>query len=169
MNSIRRTAAATVPRTILLIGVVGACTWSGSTVLRRPTFAASGQSVAQPMRPNLLFILTDDQDVGTLRFMPRVQALLAAEGLTFPNTFAVQPLCCPSRASILRGQYPHNTQIVHNAPPVGGFAKFRDLGHETSTLAVWLRAAGYRTAFFGKYPQRLPDCRSARPRPARLG
>jgi len=156
MNSIRRTAAATVPRTILLIGVVGACTWAGSAALGRPTFAASGQSVAQPMRPNLLFILTDDQDVGTLRFMPRVQALLAAEGLTFPNTFAVQPLCCPSRASILRGQYPHNTQIVHNAPPVGGFAKFRDLGHETSTLAVWLRAAGYRTAFFGKYLNGYP-------------
>lgn len=156
MNSIRRTATATGPRTILLITVVGLCAWSGSAALGRPAGASSAQSTAQPARPNILFIITDDQDVGTLRFMPRVQALLAAEGLTFPNTFAVQPLCCPSRASILRGQYPHNTQIVHNAPPVGGFPKFRDLGHETSTLATWLRAAGYRTAFFGKYLNGYP-------------
>src|SRR6266542_3392001 len=76
---------------------------------------------------------------------------MAAEGLTFVNTFVTQSICCPSRASILRGQYPHNTEILHNAPPLSGFEKFRDLGHESSTLATWLHAAGYRTAMFGKY------------------
>jgi N-acetylglucosamine-6-sulfatase len=121
-----------------------------------PTLPRSAESMnalagGQPARPNILFILTDDQDVETLRFMPRVQRLLAAEGLTFVNAFAAQPLCCPSRASILRGQYPHNTEILGNAPPVGGFEKFRDLGHENSTLATWLQAAGYQTAMFGKY------------------
>ena len=145
-------------RMIGLIGLVSTVVWAGSAGIApgRPEVIASAESIAQPTRPNILFILTDDQDVGTLRFMPSVQTLLAAQGLTFPNTFAVQPLCCPSRASILRGQYPHNTQILHNAPPVGGFEKFRDLGHETSTLATWLRAAGYRTAFFGKYLNGYP-------------
>ena len=93
--------------------------------------------------------------------MPNVQTLLAAEGLTLANTFAVQPLCCPSRASIFRGQYPHNTKILNNAPPVGGFAKFRDLGHEASTLATWLKSAGYRTAFFGKYLNGYPTADTA--------
>ena len=132
MKTIRRAGSAGAPRMMRLIALLGACIWSGQAAPGRPALVASAQSVAQPTRPNILFILTDDQDVGSLRFMPRVQVLLAAQGLTFPNTFAVQPLCCPSRASILRGQYPHNTQILNNAPPVGGFAKFRDLGHETS-------------------------------------
>jgi arylsulfatase A-like enzyme len=159
MNEIRRSVLVNVLRPIGIIGLLSTFVGSGSagSAAQGPSsLAASAQSPAQPTRPNILFILTDDQDVGTLRFMPRVQILLAAKGLTFANTFAVQPLCCPSRASILRGQYPHNTEILNNAPPVGGFAKFRDLGHETSTLAIWLQAAGYRTAFFGKYLNGYP-------------
>jgi N-acetylglucosamine-6-sulfatase len=156
MKTIRRAGSARALRSVGLIAVLGACVWSGLAAPGQPALVASAQSVAGPPRPNILFILTDDQDVGSLRFMPKVQVLLAAQGLTSPNTFAVQPLCCPSRASILRGQYPHNTQIVHNAPPVGGFPKFRDLGHETSTLATWLQTAGYRTAFFGKYLNGYP-------------
>jgi N-acetylglucosamine-6-sulfatase len=130
-----------------LVAILSTVALSTGTIRQPPSATASSH---QP-RPNILFILTDDQDVETLRFMPSVQRLLAAEGVTFVNTFAAQPLCCPSRASILRGQYPHNTDILHNAPPVGGFEKFRDLGHESSTLATWLQGAGYQTAMFGKY------------------
>ena len=139
-----------------LAGLLGVCIWWASSSTGPAPLAASVQLPAQPPRTNILFILTDDQEVGSLRFMPRVQSLLAAQGVTFSNAFAVQPLCCPSRASILRGQYPHNTEILNNAPPVGGFAKFRDLGRETSTMATWLKAAGYRTAFFGKYLNGYP-------------
>jgi N-acetylglucosamine-6-sulfatase len=155
MNPIRRSLLANALRTIALAGLLGTLVESGSpggVETGPPAIAASTQSA----RPNILFILTDDQDVATLRFMPSVQTLLAAEGLTLSNTFAVQPLCCPSRASILRGQYPHNTKILHNEPPLGGFAKFRDLGHEASTLATWLQAAGYRTALMGKYLNGYP-------------
>ena len=60
-------------------------------------------------------------------------------------------LCCPSRATILRGQYTHNHEILSNEPPLGGFEKFRFLGHENSTMATWVKEQGYRTAFFGKY------------------
>jgi N-acetylglucosamine-6-sulfatase len=69
----------------------------------------------------------------------------------FENFFTTYPLCCPSRASILRGQYPHNTLVLGNLPPEGGFLTFRRLGLEDSTIATWLQAAGYRTAFYGKY------------------
>jgi arylsulfatase A-like enzyme len=51
----------------------------------------------------------------------------------------------------LRGQYPHNHGLQSTQPPDGGFEKFRDLGLESSTVAVWLRSAGYRTVLLGKY------------------
>jgi N-acetylglucosamine-6-sulfatase len=57
------------------------------------------------------------------------------------------PLCCPSRATFLTGQYAHNHQVQGNAPPLGGFGR---LG-STNTLAVWLQRAGYYTALIGKY------------------
>ena len=122
-------------------------------------FFSSGCTVPQTSesaKPNIIFIFTDDQDLETLAHMPRVQALLVKQGLTFKNAFVTTPLCCPSRASILTGQYPHNNDILGNAPPLGGFVKFRDLGREDSTVATWLRAAGYRTALFGKYLNGYP-------------
>jgi arylsulfatase A-like enzyme len=104
--------------------------------------------------PNLVLILTDDLDVGLLhRYRERYPNLdeLAAEGTTFENAFVTDPLCCPSRATILRGQYSHNHHIVGNWRPQGGARRFRDLGHERSTVAAWLQDEGYRTALVGKY------------------
>src|SRR3546814_6117975 len=46
---------------------------------------------------------------------------IADQGTTFANAFVTSPLCCPSRVSILRGQYARNTGIVGNAPPWGGY------------------------------------------------
>jgi arylsulfatase A-like enzyme len=111
---------------------------------------------APSSRPNLILIITDDLDVGSIAFMPRLKTLLADQGQTFANFFVTDPVCCPSRASILLGQYPHNHQVLTNQPPRGGFPRFRDLGHERSTIATWLKGAGYRTALFGKYLNRYP-------------
>jgi arylsulfatase A-like enzyme len=88
--------------------------------------------------------------------LPRLRSLLADQGTTVSNFFVSLALCCPSRASILRGQYAHNTQIFTNAPPGGGFEKFRNLGHEESTVATWLRDGGYRTVLLGKYLNGYP-------------
>lgn len=93
--------------------------------------------------PNVVIVLTDDQRWDTLSAMPTVQSELVAKGVTFSNAFVVNPLCCPSRASILTGKYSHSTKVYTN----GGFRLFDD----SSTLATWLRKAGYRTGFFGKY------------------
>ncbi len=105
-------------------------------------------------RPNVVLILTDDLDAGLLqRYGVRYPNLreLAAEGTTFENAFVTDPLCCPSRATTLRGQYAHNHGIVGNWPPLGGAGVFRDLGREDSTVATWLRDGGYRTTLVGKY------------------
>jgi N-acetylglucosamine-6-sulfatase len=108
-----------------------------------------------PKQPNIVFILTDDlavQDLNpnTLKHMPNLRALIE-KGTTFDNSFVTNALCCPSRATILRGQYTHDHQILSNSPPLGGFEKFHYLGRENSTVATWLDGAGYRTALVGKY------------------
>ena len=98
---------------------------------------------AHAARPNVVIVLTDDQRWDTLSAMPTVQSELIGKGVTFSNAFVVNPLCCPSRASILTGKYSHSTRVYTN----GAFRLFDD----SSTLATWLRRAGYRTGFFGKY------------------
>lgn len=104
-----------------------------------------------PEQPNILFILTDDQDEESIARMPKLQDRLVNQGTTFDNALVTTPQCCPSRATFLRGQYAHNHNILGNNPPLGGFEKFRNLGHEHSTIATWLNGAGYTTAYVGKY------------------
>jgi N-acetylglucosamine-6-sulfatase len=102
-------------------------------------------------RPNVVLIVTDDQEYGSLQEMPKVRDLLERHGTTFSNAIVPMPGCSPSRASILRGQYPHNHGIWFSSPPDGGYPAFHNRGHEQSTLATWLQEGGYRTALVGKY------------------
>jgi N-acetylglucosamine-6-sulfatase len=111
----------------------------------------------RPVRPNIVLVLADDLDDAAIDALPRLKALLADQGTTLPNAFASVPLCCPARASLLRGQYAHNHGIVSNSPPEGGFTGFHEKGHENSTVATWLHDAGYRTALLGKYLNRYPE------------
>lgn len=60
---------------------------------------------AQAAPPNIVIILTDDQRWDTLRRMPQLQDLLVDRGIRYPNAMVPTSLCCPSRASVLRGQY----------------------------------------------------------------
>lgn len=102
-------------------------------------------------QPNIVFIMTDDQDVGTMQYMPRVQELLADQGVTFANSFVTSPICAPANATALTGQYTFNHGVLNNVYPTGGFQKFVETGGEESTLATWLDDAGYNTARVGKY------------------
>ncbi len=79
--------------------------------------------------------------------MPQVRRHLAASGITFTNAYVVNPACCPSRTSMLTGQYSHSTGVWRNHGKHGGFAAFDD----SSTIATWLDDAGYETALYGKY------------------
>lgn len=101
--------------------------------------------------PNILVILTDDQDADSVSEMPILRSRLADRGTTFNRAFVTTPLCCPSRASILLGQYAHNHKVWDNKAPEGGFERFKELGHEDTTVATWLDQAGYHTGYIGKY------------------
>ena len=61
--------------------------------------------VPRPVQPNIVFILTDDMAVSDLAYMPKTIKLLEKKGATFDKFFVSMSLCCPSRTSILRGQY----------------------------------------------------------------
>jgi N-acetylglucosamine-6-sulfatase len=114
----------------------------------------SQSALARERRPNIVFIVTDDQRWDTLWSMPAVQRELVHRGVTFENGFVSNPLCCPSRASILTGEYSHSTGVYTNKErsPYGGFGAFDD----RSTIATWLDDAGYRTGMFGKYINGYP-------------
>jgi N-acetylglucosamine-6-sulfatase len=101
---------------------------------------------APPGQPNVLVIETDDMRWDDLRWMPNVRRLLQRKGLTFENSFAPYPLCCPSRSSFLSGQYTHNHHVYTHLEPYG-FAAF----HDQHTIATVLEGAGYHTALVGKY------------------
>jgi N-acetylglucosamine-6-sulfatase len=107
--------------------------------------ARAHAQAAEP--PSIVLIVTDDQRWDTLWAMPTVSDELAAQGVTFTNAFATNPLCCPSRASILTGRYSKGTGVYSNQGRHGGFDSFDD----ASTIATWLQAGGYRTGLVGKY------------------
>ncbi|HYY75845.1 MAG TPA: sulfatase [Gaiellaceae bacterium] len=102
---------------------------------------------AAAAQPNVILIVTDDQRWDTLAYMPTVTAELVGKGVTFSNAFVVDPVCCPSRSSILTGLHSHSHGVWGISPPYGGFGRFRD----SSTLPVWLDSVGYETALVGKY------------------
>jgi N-acetylglucosamine-6-sulfatase len=96
---------------------------------------------------NVVEIMTDDQTAASLAAMQNVNTLLAGEGTKFDQAIDSFPLCCPSRATNLTGQYAHNHGVLHNNPPFGGFLQLDG----RSTLPVWLQNAGYRTMHVGRY------------------
>jgi len=105
---------------------------------------------ATPARPDIVFVLTDDLSMNLLRFMPHVQAM-QRNGLTFKNYFVSDSLCCPSRASIFTGDFPHDTGVFSNFGPGGGFNAFYKRGDQRHTFPIALQRAGYVTALMGKF------------------
>jgi arylsulfatase A-like enzyme len=125
--------------------------WTHGRAAGQPVAHAAPVAHHTARRPHIILILTDDMRSDDLSVMPNVQALLAADGVSFANFMVASPACAPARASILRGQYSHNHQVLRGKGELGGFARFHTLGHEQSTVASWLQEAGYRTALIGKY------------------
>ncbi|MEX1046660.1 MAG: sulfatase [Actinomycetota bacterium] len=107
---------------------------------------------AQVSQPDIVLILSDDQRFDTLSAMPTVQNELVEKGMTFENGFVVNPVCCPSRASILTGLYSHSTGVYKNHRPHGGWLALQD----SSTIATSLDDAGYRTGLVGRYLNGYP-------------
>jgi arylsulfatase A-like enzyme len=102
-------------------------------------------------RPNIVFVLTDDLSMNLLPYMPHVQAL-AERGTSFSNYYVVDSLCCPSRAAILTGTYPHNNGVLSNkGDHDGGFPAWVAHRDQGKSFGVALQNAGYYTGFLGKY------------------
>ena len=81
--------------------------------------------------------------------MPNTQALIGGQGMTFTRAYIPYPLCCPSRASMLTGEYMHNHGVRGNTGPFGGWERLRP--HESNTIATHLQDDGYYNVHVGKY------------------
>lgn len=136
------------PAALVLVAAVAAGCTSGSGD-SSPSAAPPSQPAYSP-RPNIVYVLTDDLSMNLVPYMPRVRAL-AAEGMTFTNYSVTDSLCCPSRASIFTGKYPHNSGVFSNIPPDGGLLGYNKHGGPKASYAYALQRAGYRTAMMGKY------------------
>lgn len=72
-------------------------------------------------KPNIVFILTDDQDVelGSLDYMPLIHKHLINQGTLFERHYCTTAICCPSRVTLWTGKNAHNTNVTDIFPPYG--------------------------------------------------
>ncbi|MFL6004404.1 MAG: sulfatase-like hydrolase/transferase [Nocardioides sp.] len=139
-----------------LITALGILPPTGTT-----TDSAAANSVlasqAVDRRPSIVLVVMDDFSMDLLSSMRHAETMRRT-GAFYRHSYVVDSQCCPSRASLLTGQYPHQTRVLSNSDaslpetgPVGGFAAFRNNGNLERSVNVQLQASGYTTGFVGKY------------------
>ncbi|XP_075983801.1 N-acetylglucosamine-6-sulfatase-like [Anticarsia gemmatalis] len=116
-------------------------------------FFLVGVTVCEEKRPNIVLVLTDDQDeiLGGMTPMKNVRRFIGNEGVTFTNSYVSSPICCPSRASLLTGLYVHNHKTVNNSLTGGCYGDQWRNTLEKHTFATMLHDTGYETFYAGKY------------------
>ena len=98
-------------------------------------------------KPNIVIIVTDGQTSLTLQYMEHTRKRLVEQGTSFGNFFINDPICCPSRVTILLGQYRHNHQLESH--PTGCAHRFYTEGMHRHALEKRVRDAGYGPALSG--------------------
>jgi N-acetylglucosamine-6-sulfatase len=139
---------------ILILGLACLVLVTGAVLhaeRRTGATARTSASLAAGPRPNIVILLTDDQRADETAHMTTLHSELMNKGITFDRSFVVDPLCCPARISLLRGQTSHTTSVWNVQGTYGGWPRVQKVKLERSTLATWLDTAGYRTALIGKY------------------
>ena len=112
---------------------------------------AVGEADAQTdPRPNVIVLMTDDQEPASMQVMKTVRKELTDKGVEMNDYFTNFPLCCPSRATMLTGEYAHNHGVLSNTSPDGGYGVFNER-RGNNYLPLWLQNAGYSTAYMGKF------------------
>ncbi len=114
-----------------------------------PAPGAAPEAAAPAEHANVVLIVTDDQPSSTLGHMPHVQRRLVREGLLFERFFLNDPICCPSRTTLLLGQNRHNHHL--ETDEAGCATRFFIEGNHRQTLVRLIGAAGVRTGMVGKY------------------
>lgn len=129
---------------------------TGSLLASCPA-GGNGSASESASKPNIVVIQADDLDLAALSRFPGLRATFVDRGTTFANHVVTDSLCCPSRASMLRGQLVHNHRVLNNIKPDGGYLAWMRHGNEDSTIGTWLQGAGYRTGLIGKYLNGYPE------------
>jgi N-acetylglucosamine-6-sulfatase len=140
-------------RRLLIVGVVAALTIAAGCSSSTPSSKAAPPTTHVAKRtsgPNIVFVLTDDLSWNLVQYMPHVQAM-ERDGATFSKYFVTDSLCCPSRTSIMTGQFPHDSGVFSNTGADGGFSAFIAHDNQAKTFAVAMEKTGYRSALMGKY------------------
>jgi N-acetylglucosamine-6-sulfatase len=122
----------------------------------------AGAKTPKPQtRPNVVVVMVDDMPMSFMgpATTPNIIDLLGNQGTTFNNFVVTTPLCCPSRATYLTGQYGHNNGVLANRP---GYAALVD---KQNVLPAWLNRAGYFTAHVGRYLNGYKNVRKSKPGP----
>ena len=134
----------TVPAVRVALGLA-----TSSLMVAGTSTSGSGSAAAAPDdRPNVVVIMVDDMSTTEMQYLPKVNALLADEGVMFDEAFNNTPVCCPSRATLLTGQHSRHHGVYTNKPTQGQGYQALD---SSNTLATWMTASGYETTFIGKY------------------
>jgi arylsulfatase A-like enzyme len=111
--------------------------------------------------PNIVLVMVDDQATNSFRrsYMPQTFSNIVDHGTLFKNGLAAPPDCCPDRAGVLTGQYPHNHGVFSDHH---GYSHLVD---PRNTLPVWLDRAGYRTGLIGKFLNKYRQVAGEAPAP----
>jgi arylsulfatase A-like enzyme len=148
----------------LFSGSLGvACGGSGVESPTNPTTSATPTPTpaTSASRPNIILVLLDDGEEVMVSSMPRIRANFIDRGLRFTNAFSNTPLCGPSRANLLSGQFSHNTRVIGNVGSEAGYPAWAAGGYDSNNIGPWLKATGYRTGIFGKYQNDYPSSASS--------